>query len=67
MEEACRSLEGREVDMPEVHMDYMFMGEEEGGGTLAVLVGRERTTKATFATVVPRKSTGEWISKRLGA
>ena len=58
VEEACRTLEGRGAEIPEVHMDYMFMGEEDGSGTLAVLVARERETKATFAIVVPRKSTG---------
>ena len=66
-EEMCRKGDGREVEIPELHFDYMFMGEEEGGKTLAVLVGKERTTKATFSTVVPRKSTGEWIVKRIGA
>ena len=67
MEEPCRKMDGREVEVPEVHLDYMFMGEEHGEGTLAVLVARDRSTKATFATVVPRKSTGEWIVKRVGA
>ena len=45
--------------MSEVHVDFMFVGEEKGGNTLAMLVGRERETRATVATVVPRKSTGE--------
>lgn len=50
-----------------MHVDFMFMGEEKEGETLAMLVGRERKTRATVATVVPRKSTGEWVSRRLMA
>ena len=50
-----------------MHMDYMFMGEEDGGGTLAMLVVRERDSKATMATIVPRKGVDNWVPKRLGA
>ena len=54
--------------MPEIHLDFMFMGEEGlAGKTLAFLVARERTTKATLATVAPRKSSGEWLAKGLMA
>ena len=66
-EEACRRGAGSEVRMPEVHLDFMFMGEEHGGKTLAILVAKERTTRATLATVAPRKSSGEWLSRRLMA
>ena len=53
--------------MPEVHVDFMFMGEENDAKTIAFLVGRERDTKATMATVVPGKSTNEWVPTRLMA
>ena len=43
------------------------MGEEGGGKTLAVLVGKMRETKAIMATVVPRKSSGSWAARRLMA
>ena len=31
-EEACRKVE-REPEVAEIHLDFMFMGEEEGGKT----------------------------------
>ena len=37
------------------------------GTTLALLVARNTTTKSVFSTMVPRKSTGDWISRRLMA
>ena len=67
-EEPCRRTGGtEETGLPELHVDYMCMGEEKEGKTLAILVGRERETKAVMATVVPRKSSGEWVTKRLMA
>ena len=60
-----RTKEGSEI--PEVHVDYMFMGEESGGGTMAVLVVKERQTKALMASVVPTKSSGEFVAKRVVA
>ena len=49
----------------EIHMDFMFMGEEKGDRTLAMLVVRERVTKAVMGCVAPRKSSGEWLGKRV--
>ena len=46
-------------------MDFMFMGEEEGRATLTILVAKERTSRALMATVVPKKSHGTWVGKRL--
>ena len=66
-EEACRKRAEEESGVPEIHMDYMFMGEEHGDRTLAILVARERNSKAIFSTVVPRRTTGEWTSRRLMA
>ena len=51
-------------------LGYMFMGDmgdEKEGKTLAFLVATGRETKAVFSTVVPRKTTGEWICRRLMA
>ena len=65
-EEPCRQGQG-DPEYPEVHSDYMFMGEETGGNTLAVLVAKDRSSRALMSTVVPRKSTGEIVSKRVVA
>ena len=57
-----------ETELPEVHMDSMFMGEEDKPGeTVAVLVVREKTTKMGMANVAPSKSTGEFVAKRVMA
>ena len=36
-------------DVPELHMDFCFPGEEEPGQNLTVLVGRMRSTRMTRA------------------
>ena len=64
-EEPCRNTKGDGSEMPELHMDFMFMGEEEGGATLTLLVAKERSSRALMATVVPKKSNGTWMAKRL--
>ena len=38
-EEACRRC-ADEVEIPEVHLDFMFMGEEKGGKTIAMLTAK---------------------------
>ena len=43
------------------------MGDEKVGKTLACLVAREKATRAVLSTVVPRKSMGHWICRRLMA
>ena len=43
----------------------MFMGDEQQGSTLALLVARARMATAVFSAVVSRESTGEWIGGRL--
>jgi hypothetical protein len=65
-EEACRR-DGRIPEVPEVHLDFMFMGDEKSEKTLAMLVAKERTTKAVMGCVAPRKSSGEWLAKRVMA
>ena len=49
----------REYEMAEVHLDFMFMGDEGSDRTLAVLVAKERSSGMTMATVAPRKSSGQ--------
>lgn len=41
------------------------MGEEEGGDALAILVIKERSSRMFAATVVPRRSAGEYAAKRV--
>ena len=48
--------EDMEIEYPEVHMDYMFMGEETGGKTLAVLVAKDRSSRAWMSIVVTRRA-----------
>ena len=66
-EEDFRRTTKKERHVPDIHLDYMFMGEEEEGKTLAFWVARERATRAVLSTVVPRKSTGDWMCRRLMA
>ena len=63
-EEPCRKSDA-DPRVPEIHMDFMFMGEEGGGRTLAFLVARQRGTKAVMCSVAPRKSSGEWLAARV--
>ena len=54
-----------EATLPELHLDFFFMGEEEKPGvTVTILAMRERTTKMGLATVVPSKSTGTFAAER---
>ena len=46
---------------------FVFTGDEKEGETLAYWVVRERATRAVLSTVFLRKSTGEWIRRRLVA
>ena len=65
-EEPCRrGGKNQDPDVPEIHMDFMFMGEEGGSRTLAMLVVKERSTKAVMACVTPAKSSGEFLGKRV--
>ena len=43
-EEECRRNE-RIPEVPEVHIDFMFMGEEKSEKTLAMLVAKERSIR----------------------
>ena len=48
-------------------MNYMLMGEETGGKTLAIFVAKDWSSRARMSTVVTRKTTGEFVSKRVVA
>ena len=43
------------------------MGDETGGKTLAILVAKDWSSRALMSFVVPRKTTGELVSKRVVA
>ena len=65
-EEACREAK-RGHEVAEVHLDFMFMGDEGEDRTLAVLVAKERSRGMVMSTVAPRKSSGQWLAKRVMA
>ena len=55
-------------DMAEVHIDFAFMGEEDKPGeTIPILVAKERSTRMCMTAATPRKTTGDYIAKRLMA
>ena len=55
----------REDGLPEVHMDYCFLGTE-GESTETVLVLRERPHRMTMSTIVPMKGASvEWCVRRV--
>ena len=53
--------------MTEIHMDLCFPGEEDGSGSLTVLVARDRVTRMTMSTVLASKTKGVFIAKRVVA
>ena len=53
-EEPCRAGGEEKKIGPDIHMDFMFMGEEAGGKTLTILIAKERETKSIMASVVPK-------------
>jgi hypothetical protein len=54
-------------NIPEFHLDFMFMGEEDVGNNLTMLVAKERLTKAVMGTVLPSKTRGEFAARRVVA
>ena len=66
--EAPHRRQEHQGDLPELHLDYAFMGDEgEAGKTLTILVARERRTRMTMSTVVPSKSSGSFVIERVWA
>ena len=53
--------------MAEVHLDFMFMKDEDEDRTLAVLAAKERSRGMVMSTVAPRKSSGQWLGSRVMA
>ena len=50
---------------PDIHVDYMFVGDEKEARWRMWSRAKERTTRSMFGTVVPRKSPGQSICVRL--
>ena len=52
----------------EIHLGFFFMGcEHEPGKTVPIVAVKERSSKMVMASVVPRKSSGTFVSKRIMA
>ena len=66
-EKHCCTATEEERQVPDLQVENMFMGDEKEWKTLAFVVARERATNAVLSTVVPRKSTGDWICRTLMA
>ena len=53
--------------MSEMHMDFMFIGQEgEPGVTVPALVVRDRSTRMTLAAVVPTEIAAQlskWVAR----
>lgn len=66
---AHRRQEDKTRTMPEVHVDYCFVGSASDAGTLlTILVAVDRDSRMTMSAVVPRKgSTGAFAARRLNA
>ena len=69
--EAHRQQQKREEGLPEVHLDYAFIGgrsgkEEDRDKLMPVLIVKEKETKMTIASVVPKKVSFSGCSQRQG-
>ena len=54
--------------LPEVHVDYMFMGGVEDEGTKCILVAKDRDTRMVMSSVVPLKGAShEFPARRVRA
>ena len=64
--EAAHKRQEGPGEIPEVHFDFAFMGDENGAGnTVTMLVARVRADRMTLATAVPTKGTGEFVVNRV--
>ena len=54
----------QEEVVPELYMDFAFMGDEGSEELLTILVAKERTTRMLMSTVVQAKSSVEFAAKR---
>ena len=63
--EAPHAKQTSSSTVPETHMDFMFLGEEDDpGNTLTILVLKEKLTRMSLASVMPNKSTGQFLATR---
>jgi len=54
--------------IPEIHVDFCFLGSEVGEGNLTVVVAKDRDSRMTLSEVVPMKgSTGKFAATRIAA
>ena len=59
-----RQGEEKEKFMPEIHSGFIFLGEEaDAGNAITILVPTEKTTRMGMSSVVPNKSTGEFLCR----
>ena len=65
--ELPRKRSQEEVDMHELLLDWAFPGEEAGGQTLKVLVGRLRGIRMSLSTIHLTKTNGEFVIKSIMA
>ena len=54
-----------EIGMPEIHMDFIFMGNEAEKKKWTILVAKERMTKMLMSAVLPSKSSGTFAARRV--
>ena len=60
--------DGQEGGLQELHMDFCFMGDENmPGKTMPVLVAKIKGSRMKMSAVIPKKTSGAYISKRLMA
>ena len=65
-EDCLKSIE-KERQVPDIHLDCMFIGNKKGGQNFVFFleVARERGTRAVLSAVGPWKSTRKWICRGL--
>ena len=54
-------------EIPEIHMDFMFLTEEGEDQKWTVLVVKERLSRMLMGTAIPSKSTGAFAARRVVA
>ena len=64
---AAHKMSTEKPEIPELHMDYMFMGDEGEDEKWTILVAKERLLKMVMATAIPWKTFGEFAAKRVVA
>ena len=62
-----RGTPKRDQEVAEVHLDFMFMGDEGDDRDAGGAGGEERSRGMVMSTVAPRKSSGQWLGRRVMA